>query len=157
METCWSSVRHPSLQAGVTGCQLCVHLVLHTSVCFCVAAVHPCPHTVLASRIHSELPRVSLSAYVNNLTLPGVPPCSWHIVVQTANPAIIHRDLKSSNILIDASGQARICDFGLARHKMLLYESQHSPRDPAGGIMRGTYGYMSPEYAESGMLGSLPS
>lgn len=70
--------------------------------------------------------------------------------MQGANPAIVHRDLKSSNILIDGSGQARICDFGLARHKMLLYDSQQVPGPPPGGIMMGTYGYMAPEYAASG-------
>lgn len=69
--------------------------------------------------------------------------------LQAATPAIVHRDLKSSNILIDAVGQARICDFGLARHKSL---PQNSPTAafPADSVMNGTYGYMAPEYAASG-------
>lgn len=67
--------------------------------------------------------------------------------LQAATPAIVHRDLKSSNILIDQGGQARICDFGLARHKNL---PQGSPALPAEDTLMGTYGYMAPEYATSG-------
>jgi eukaryotic-like serine/threonine-protein kinase len=53
---------------------------------------------------------------------------------------IIHRDLKSSNIMIDRQGNARIMDFGIAR----TFES----REITGlGIIIGTAEYMSPEQA----------
>ena len=53
---------------------------------------------------------------------------------------VVHRDLKSSNIMIDREGNARIMDFGIAR----TFES----KEITGlGIIIGTAEYMSPEQA----------
>ena len=49
---------------------------------------------------------------------------------------ILHRDLKPSNLMIDANGQAKIMDFGLARFS-------GSPQQP--GEIAGTPDYMAPE------------
>ena len=59
---------------------------------------------------------------------------------------VIHRDIKPHNILIDADGNVKILDFGIAQ----FYGNKNkvSDRTTSGTIM-GTYNYMSPEQRES--------
>ncbi|KAJ1289284.1 hypothetical protein BS78_02G152600 [Paspalum vaginatum] len=54
-------------------------------------------------------------------------------------PAIIHRDVKSNNILLDADYGAKVEDFGVAKAV---------GEDPASmSVVAGSYGYIAPEYA----------
>lgn len=54
--------------------------------------------------------------------------------------SVLHRDLKPANILVDASGQPKVLDFGIAR----LRQSERENLTQAGQVL-GTLPYMSPE------------
>ena len=58
--------------------------------------------------------------------------------------AILHRDIKPSNILVDAGGDPRLLDFGIARH---LDENATRRGLTSSGVFLGTLNYMSPEQA----------
>jgi len=55
-------------------------------------------------------------------------------------PCIIHRDIKSNNILLDENFEAHVGDFGLAKLIDVPYSKSMS-------AVAGSYGYIAPEYA----------
>src|SRR6185436_11975535 len=60
---------------------------------------------------------------------------------------VIHRDLKSSNIIVTKDGLAKVVDFGLARRVAMASPDMPTSSNvvEAGTGMAGTLGYMAPE------------
>ncbi|WOL14498.1 putative receptor-like protein kinase [Canna indica] len=64
---------------------------------------------------------------------------------EAIEPKVVHRDIKSSNILIDEEYNGKVSDFGLA--KLLGSGKSHITTR-----VMGTFGYVAPEYANTGLL-----
>eukprot|EP00873_Tetraselmis_striata_P018748 jgi/Tetstr1/439012/TSEL_027504.t1 len=67
--------------------------------------------------------------------------------LHASNPPIVHRDLKSTNILVDGTGRAVIADFGMTR----LFDTAPGALHVTTRLI-GTHGYIAPEYIYTGSL-----
>ncbi|XP_039162625.1 serine/threonine-protein kinase PBS1 isoform X2 [Eucalyptus grandis] len=109
--------------------------------------------------VYEFMPLGSLEDHLHDLP-PGKEPLNWNMRMKIAagaakgleylhdkaNPPVIYRDFKSSNILLEEGFHPKLSDFGLAKLGPTGDKSHVSTR------VMGTYGYCAPEYAMTGQL-----
>ncbi|CAA7405180.1 unnamed protein product [Spirodela intermedia] len=109
--------------------------------------------------VYEYMPLGSLEDHLHDLP-PEKEPLQWNTRMKIAagaakgleylhdkaNPPVIYRDFKPSNILLDEAYHPKLSDFGLAKLGPMGDKSHVSTR------VMGTYGYCAPEYAMTGQL-----
>ncbi|XP_010524756.1 PREDICTED: serine/threonine-protein kinase CDL1-like [Tarenaya hassleriana] len=109
--------------------------------------------------VYEYMPLGSLEDHLHDLP-PDTEPLDWNTRMKIAagaakgleylhdkaNPPVIYRDFKSSNILLGEGYHPKLSDFGLAKLGPVGDKTHVSTR------VMGTYGYCAPEYAMTGQL-----
>ncbi|KAL7162171.1 hypothetical protein ACSBR2_042614 [Camellia fascicularis] len=115
-----------------------------------------CIHGEARFLVYELMPNGSLESQLHGASHGSA--LTWHLRMKIAldvargleflhercNPPVIHRDLKSSNILLDSNFNAKLSDFGLA------IAGGNQSKDNVK--LSGTLGYIAPEYILDGKL-----
>ncbi|KAI8536696.1 hypothetical protein RHMOL_Rhmol10G0276700 [Rhododendron molle] len=102
------------------------------------------PNGSLDQNLFGEANRTLLSWTLRRKIISGVA-SALHYLHNEYQKKVVHRDVKSSNIMLDAEFNPKLGDFGLAR---ALDYKKTSYTEPEG--VPGTPGYMAPEYVFTG-------
>ncbi|KAH1091658.1 hypothetical protein J1N35_018915 [Gossypium stocksii] len=103
------------------------------------------PNHSLITHLHGQLAADCLLDWPRRMSIAIGAAEGLAYLHHEANPHIIHRDIKASNVLLDANFQAKVADFGFA--KLIPDGVTHMTTR-----VKGTLGYLAPEYAMWGKV-----
>ncbi|RWW85829.1 hypothetical protein BHE74_00005469 [Ensete ventricosum] len=103
------------------------------------------PNGTLESHLHAAGKRRPAMDWATRVKVAAGAAGGIAYLHEDCHPRIIHRDIKTSNILLDNKFEAQVSDFGLAR--LAMDACTHVTTR-----VMGTFGYLAPEYASSGKL-----
>ncbi|XP_020554241.1 serine/threonine-protein kinase PBS1 isoform X2 [Sesamum indicum] len=104
------------------------------------------PFGSLECRLHDLKPHLQPLDWNTRMKIAAGATKGLNFLHNEANPPVIYRDLKSSNILLDEGFHPKLSDFGLAKF------GPNDDRSHVSTRVMGTHGYCAPEYASTGKL-----
>nr|GEV77174.1 probable LRR receptor-like serine/threonine-protein kinase At5g48740 [Tanacetum cinerariifolium] len=126
-----SSIHHPNLVSLEGYCHESKHQIL---------VYKYLPGGTLTDNPYGINSKIITLSWVRRLKIAIDAAKGLYYLHNRSEPQIIHRDMKSSNILLDGDLNAKVCDFGLSKQVLQADESHVTT------MVKGSAGYLDPEY-----------